>query len=75
MKASKEDGAVIAHATDSTTRKTVGSFSVSGIHINKDKVIPLPTLNTSSESTDNIADGVIVGMNMIATASNQSGKL
>ena len=52
------DGAVITHSTDSTTRKKVGCFSPSCLHVNRDTYLPLPTLQISSETTQNIAKGV-----------------
>ena len=68
----KSEGAVVTHATDGTTRKTVGGFAVSGVHLDRDTVLPLPILNTSSETTDNVADGVITGINMLAAASSHT---
>ena len=38
----RKEGAVVTHASDSTTKKYVGKFNVAGIHINKDKLLPLP---------------------------------
>ena len=72
LRRQKEAGAIICHATDSTTRKAVGKFAVSTLHVNKDQVIPLPILNISSESTDNVSDGVISGIEILAAASGQS---
>jgi len=43
---------IITHATDSTTRKHVGTFAPSGLHINRDKYLPLPTLQITSETTE-----------------------
>ena len=68
----KAEGAVMTHATDGTTRKTVGGFAVAGVHINQDAVLPLPILNTSSETTDNVAAGVVAGFDMLAAASSHS---
>ena len=68
MKADR-DGAVITHSTDSTTRKKVGCFSPSGLHINKDTYLPLPTLQISSETTQNIAKGVETTFKMLEAAS------
>ena len=66
----KEDGAVITHSTDSTTRKYVGSYATAGVHINKDAYLPLSTLQMANETTDNIADGVIAEFEMLAAASD-----
>ena len=63
------DGAVITHATDSTTRKKVGCFSPSGLHVNRDTYLPLPTLQISSETTENIAKGVQTTFQMLEAAS------
>ena len=68
MKADR-DGAVITHATDSTTRKKVGCFSPSGLHVNRDTYLPLPTLQISSETTENIAKGVQTTFQMLEAAS------
>ena len=47
----KDENVLVTHATDSTTRKRVGSFAPQGIHINRDRYLPLPTLCLSSETT------------------------
>ena len=39
-----QDGDVVTHALNSTTKKYVGQFQVSGIHINKEEFILLPTI-------------------------------
>ena len=33
----KSEGALLRHATDSTTRKVVGTFASAGIHINRNE--------------------------------------
>ena len=68
MKADR-DGAVITHATDSTTRKKVRCFSPSGLHVNRDTYLPLPTLQISSETTEIIAKGVQTTFQMLEAAS------
>lgn len=40
-----EKGSTICHATDSTTRKSVGTFAVGGFHINNKEFLPLPTVS------------------------------
>ena len=43
-------GDVITHCMDSTTKKYVSKFAVSGIHINKENPLPLPTVPVAGES-------------------------
>ena len=62
-------GAVITHATDSTTRKKVGCFSPSGLHFNRDTYLPLPTLQLSSETTANISKGIQTTFKILEAAS------
>ena len=51
----KEDNNVLTHASDSTTKKGVGKFNVAGIHINRDVLLPLPTIAVAGESKEEIA--------------------
>ena len=71
VKAKDEDEALITHATDSTTRKNVGSFSASGIHINKDMCLPLPTLPLACETTANICDQISTEYEILAATSDE----
>ena len=50
-------------------RKKVGCFSPSGLHVNRDTYLPLPTLQISSETTENIAKGVQTTFQMLEAAS------
>ena len=68
------EGATITHATDATTRKIVGTFAPQGLHINNKEFLALPTLQLSSETTDNITDSVIVDFKMIEAASGHSAE-
>ena len=36
---SNEDGSTLTHATNSTTRTSVGSFALAGVHINRDEYL------------------------------------
>ena len=68
------EGATITHATDATTRKIVGTFAPAGLHINKEEYLPLPTLQLSSETTENIADSIKVDFKLIEAASGHSSE-
>ena len=68
------EGATITHATDATTRRIVGTFAPQGLHINNKEFLALPTLQLSSETTDNITDSVIVDFKMIEAASGHSAE-
>ena len=50
-----DEGRMITHAIDSTTKKGVGSFATQGIHIGKNVPLPLPLMNISGETTMDIA--------------------
>lgn len=67
--AAKKEGATITHATDSTTRKVVGTFAPAGIHINRDEYVPLPILNITSETTENTADAIALDFKLLEAAS------
>ena len=41
---SKEEGRMITHGLDSTTKKGAGQFAVAGLHIGQDIPFPLPIL-------------------------------
>ena len=63
---------VIAHATDSTTRKKVSCFASQGLYVNQEPYIPLPTLQLGSETAKNISDSIATDFEMIAVASDCS---
>ena len=69
MKTKAEDKTV-THSTNSTSRKKVGTYATSGLHINKDQYLTLPTMNLSSETTENIADGVAMSFEILSAASD-----
>ena len=66
----KREGVVVTHASDSTTKKAVGKFNVSGIHINKDKPLPLPVVPVAGEARDDIAEQAALGFQILAAACN-----
>ena len=68
------EGASITHATDDTTRKVVGTFAPAGLHINNEEYLPLPTLPLASETTENIADSIMVDFKLIGAASGHSAE-
>jgi hypothetical protein len=67
-----EKGSTICHATDSTTRKNVGTFAVGGLHINNKEFLPLPSLYVTSETTKNVAATISQELDLLAKASNIS---
>ena len=60
----------MTHASDSTTKKYVGKFNVAGIHINKDKPLPLPVVPVAGEAREEIAEQAALGFQILAAASN-----
>ena len=66
-----EGGNVFTHAADSTTKKGVGKFNVSGIHINRDDLLPLPTIPVAGESKEEIAEQAAMGFQLLALASGK----
>ena len=64
-------GEVITHSPDSTTKKGVGKFNVSGIHINKEIVLPLPTIPVAGELREEIAEEAALGFQILAVASGK----
>ena len=57
---SKEEGRMITHGLDSTTKKGAGQFAVAGLHIGQDIPFPLPILPIHGERTSEIAMQVVV---------------
>ena len=62
---------IITHATDSTTRKHMGTFASSGLHINRNEY---PTLQSASETTHNISEGIKSTFKMLECASSFPAK-
>ena len=60
----------ITHASDSTTKKAVGKFHVSGIHLNNQKPLPLPVVPVSGETREDTADQAALGFQILAAACN-----
>ena len=63
-----KEGNILTHASDSTTKRDVGKFCVSGIHINKEKALPLPTVPVKGEERDEIAQQAALGFEILAAA-------
>ena len=68
----QEKEKMLTWAQDSTTRKQVGTYSVSGLHFGKELVIPLPTLSVTSETAANVADTHSAHLEILAAASGTS---
>ena len=70
MSKGKEQGHMITFASDSTTRREVGKFIGEGIHIGQSAALPLPLLPLSSETRDDIALQLGMGLELLAISSN-----
>ena len=68
---SSDGGNVFTHASDSTTKKGVGKFNVSAIHINRYELLPLPTIPVAGESKEEIAEQAAMGFQLLALASGK----
>ena len=62
----KEQGRMLTHYTDSSTKKHVGTFNAQGIHIGKDNPYPLPILSVDGESKEDIAMQTDMAFSMLA---------
>ena len=65
----KEEGHMITLASDSTTRRDVGKFIGQGIHIGKESSLPLPLLGIGSETKEDIALQLSMGMEQLSICS------
>ena len=70
----KIGGALLAHATDSTTHKVVGTFAPAGLHINRNEYLPLPTFPITSETKNNTADSIATDFRLLEAASGISAE-
>ena len=61
-----EDGRMITHAIDSTTKRRVGTFATQGIHIGQDIPFPLPLCGIVGESTVDVALQIDFGFEIVA---------
>lgn len=68
VKVQSDDGRMITHAIDSTTKQRVGSFATQGIHIGKNVPFPLPLLGICGETTEDIAMQVDFAFEVLAAA-------
>ena len=62
MEREKEEGKMVTLASDSTTRKEVGKFIGMGIHMDQESVFPLPLLNITSETREEVAQQLGMGI-------------
>lgn len=62
----KEEGRMLTHASDSTTKRRVGHFIVQGIHVGQNLPFPLPILPIAGEKTEDIAMQVDMGFEILA---------
>ena len=72
MVKAKEEGHMLTLASDSTTRREVGKFIGEGIHIGQGSAYPLPLLPVSSESREDIALQLGMGLELLAISSSIS---
>ena len=56
-----EKRCILTHASDSTAKKQVGKFQVSGGLVNKKQFLPLPTIPVAGEKHEEVADQVAQG--------------
>ena len=61
----------LTHSADSTTKRGVGKFNVSGIHVNREFVLPLPTIPVAGEAKEEIAEQAALGFQILAAASGK----
>ena len=74
MEAGKEEGSMITLASDSTTRRDVGKFIGMGLHIGKEGSLPLPLLGIGSETKEDIALQLSMGVELLSICSGRSVK-
>ena len=72
LREAKNEGRMITHATDSTTKKGIGQFAASGIHIGKNVPFPLPLIPVCGESTSDIAEQCSLMFEILAVVDNVS---
>lgn len=65
----KEAGAMVTLASDSTTRKQVGKFIGMGLHFGKQSALPLPLMDISGETREDIAEQLGMGIEILSGVS------
>ena len=68
----KQEGRMITHAIDSTTKKRVGTFATQGISVGRDSPVQLPLINIAGEKTEDIARQVDFGFQVLAAVQGKS---
>ena len=61
-------GDIITHDGDSTTKRHVGKYYVSGIHVNKEIALPLQSVPVAGEARDEIAEQAALEFEILAAA-------
>jgi hypothetical protein len=69
-----DEGHMVTHASDSTTRRGVGQFIGQGwgIHIGKDSAYLLPLLGICGETKEDIAAQLGMGLEILSAVSGVS---
>ena len=68
------EGRMITHAIDSTTKKNVGTFATQGIHIGQESPLPLPLIGIVGESTDDVALQIDFAFEVLAVTKGTEAK-
>ena len=71
MEKAKMENKMLTLSCDYITRDRVGKFNVSGIHLGKDHVLPLPTLSVTTETTKEVAAACAMPLELIAASSKK----
>ena len=50
----------------------MGKFNVAAIHINRDELLPLPTIPVAGETKEEIAEQAALGFHLLAVASGKT---
>jgi hypothetical protein len=68
------EGRMITHAIDSTTKKNVGTFATQGIHIGQEAPLPLPLMGIVGESTNDVALQIDFAFEVLAATKGTEAK-
>ena len=71
VRSGAEEGRMITAAIDITTKKRAGQFTTQGIHIGQNVTFPLPLMNISGETTEDIAMQVDLGFEILAAVKKE----
>ena len=70
----REEGHMVTHVSDSTTRRGVGKFIGQGLHIGQGSTFPLPLLGISEETKEEIAAQLGMGLEILSVCSGREVK-